>query len=151
MPDGITWADVEVALKETSLERLREGLSDPATLWAGLVETFGPLAIKLALEKAKPVIVTQMPRNMQWFDAKNVLVDYCSEAFRSVDSLKLVLQSLAEDERVQKSLILALSRVSLEEHLPREVVWSDVERFAEKVRPKDLRVAVADPAGQGLR
>ena len=54
MPDGITWADVEVALKETSLERLREGLSDPATLWAGLVETFGPLAIKLALEKAKP-------------------------------------------------------------------------------------------------
>ena len=91
-----------------------------------------------------------MPGNMQWLDAKNVLVNYCSEAFKSVQQLKNALQSLAEDERVQKRLVLALARVSLEKHLPTEVVWSDIERLAEKVRPKDLRAAVADSAGQGF-
>ena len=53
MPDGITWEDVEVPLREMGLERLREGLSDPATLWAGLVEGLGPLAIKPCLGKGK--------------------------------------------------------------------------------------------------
>jgi DNA-binding transcriptional regulator YhcF (GntR family) len=151
MPDGMTWEEVEASLKEMSLERLREGLSDPATFWRRLVESFGPLAIKLALEKAKPIVITQMPGTMSWLDAKNVLVDYCSEAFASVEGLKFALQSLADDEQVQKRFILALARASLEKHLPTEVVWSDVERFAEKVGPKDLRAAVADPAGQGPR
>eukprot|EP00435_Cladocopium_sp_Y103_P059558 s573_g21.t1 len=73
--------------------------------------------------------------------------------------LKDALQSLSDDERLQKKFILALARVSLENLLPAEVVWSDIERFAEKVvwsdierfaekvGPEDLCAAVADPAG----
>ena len=151
MPNGITWEDVEAALKDMSLERLREGLSDPATFWTQLVESFCPLAIKLALEQAKPAIIAQMPRNMQWSDAKEVLVNYCSEAFTSLGELKDALQSLAGDEQLQKKFILVLARDSLEKRLPRDVVWSDVVRFAEKRRPEDLRAAVSEPAGRGLR
>lgn len=150
MPDGITWEDVEASLKKTSLEKLREGLSDPATFWTRLVEEFCPLAIKLALEKAKTVIIPQMPRNMQWLDAKTVLVNYCSDAFTSIEELKDALRSLAGDEQLQKRFILALARVSLEKRLPTELDWSDTERFAEKRRPEDLRAAVAEPAGRGL-
>ena len=148
--------EVEASLKEMSLERLREGLSDPATFWRQLVETFGPLAIEFALEQAKPAIseiILQMPGNMQWLDAKNVLVNYCSDSFNSIEGLKDALQSLTTDEQAQKKFILALARASLEKHLPIdaiEVTWSDVERFAEKVEPEDLRAAVADPAGRGL-
>ena len=114
------------------------------------------LAIKLALEQAKPAIseiILQMPGNMQWLDAKNVLVNYCSDSFNSIEGLKDALQSLTTDEQAQKKFILALARASLEKHLPKEVIevtWSDVERFAEKVEPEDLRAAVADPAGRGL-
>ena len=153
MPDGMTWEEVEAPLKEMSLERLREGLSDPATFWRRLVESFGPLAIKLALEKAKPAIseiILQMPGNMQWLDAKNVLVNYCSDSFNSIEGLKDALQSFTTDEQAQKKFILALARASLEKHLPTEVTWSDVERFAEKVEPEDLRAVAADPAGRGL-
>ena len=153
MPDGITWEEVETSLKEMSLERLREGLSDPATFWTRLVETFGPLAIEFALEQAKPAIseiILQMPGNMQWLDAKNVLVNYCSDSFNSIEGLKDASQSFTTDEQAQKKFILALARASLEKHLPTEVTWSDVERFAEKVEPEDLRAVAADPAGRGL-
>eukprot|EP00438_Fugacium_kawagutii_P015691 Skav235314 [mRNA] locus=scaffold520:413509:427650:+ [translate_table: standard] len=147
MPDGITWEEVEASLKEISLESLHEGMADPATLWTRLVESFGPLAIKFALEQAKPVI-TELMGNMAWLDAKNVLVNHCSDVFTSTEELKNVLQSLANDEQLQKKFVLALARVSLEKHLPAEVAWSDIERLAEKVGLKDLRGAVADPTGQ---
>eukprot|EP00435_Cladocopium_sp_Y103_P060621 s573_g22.t1 len=144
MPNGITWEDVEASLKETSLERLREGLSDPATLWSQLVENRGPLAIKLALEQGKPAIVAQMPRYMHWLDAKNLLGSYCSDSFTSMEELKDALQSLTEDEQLQKRFILALGRDSWEKRLPAEVVWSDVERFAERIGPQDLRAVFSD-------
>ena len=152
MPEGIAWEEAAAVLKDMRLEELRKGLSDSATFWKGLVEGVGPLAIKIALEQAKSVIMEQLPRKVRWSDVKEVLLEYCSEAeaFKSIKSLKFSLQAIAEDARFQKRWALALARYSLEKHLPTEFSWRDVERLVEKVQGKELQAALVDPAGQGL-
>ena len=151
MPEGIAWEEAAAVLKDMRLEELRKGLSDSATFWKGLVEV-GPLAIKIALEQAKSVIMEQLPRKVRWSDVKEVLLEYCSEAeaFKSIKSLKFSLQAIAEDARFQKRWALALARHSLEKHLPMEFSWRDVERLVEQVQGKELQTALVDPAGQGL-
>ena len=99
MPEGIAWEEAAVVLRDMRLEDLQKGLSDLATFWKELAESAGPLAIKIALEQAKSIIMEQLPRKVRWSDVKDVLLEYCSEAeaFKSIKSLKFSLQFIGED------------------------------------------------------
>lgn len=137
---------LEQLLLQLDLDQLKEGIEDPHTFLKQMEEKGGAFAASLAIEQLRPLF-EELPE-VRWFDVKEVLIEYCSDdaAFQCMKGPEFSLQLLEKDPRVQKKWQVALARNRLEKHLPKGIMWKDVDQLVEEADSEELRAVLADEA-----
>lgn len=65
LPPGVTWASVAVAVRQTSLVELRQGLLEPGWFLEQLATRLRPLALRLLVARAWPRLKQLLGRKLK--------------------------------------------------------------------------------------
>ena len=72
LPEPLTWADVQPAIELIdSIEELQAAIKAPEAFLKALIEqTIGPVAIRIAVKRLKPVVEPKLPVPLTWADVQ---------------------------------------------------------------------------------
>ena len=140
LPIGIPWQDVQVELLRCDMTALTKGLQQPQALLDSLIRQTGPLAAKLAIQQAKPVLQTLVDKGVSWQDIEDSLK--AVEIHDLVEGLKDPRRFIAEVERTAgppaRAWVLVKVKAAVAAVLPPDIAWEDLDGIENTVGEMSL-------------
>jgi hypothetical protein len=150
---SLTWADVQPAFELVdSMAELEEALGDPEAFFENLMNSGGPVAIKMLIAKLRPQVEPQIHRKgLQWADVQPLLesVDSKEKLQQALNDPASFLEELLKGAggQVARKLLLSKLKLHMKPWLHQQgLTWEDVQPAFELVDSMAvLEDALGDP------